>query len=684
MKPAVLLVDNDLAFRTHVAEILSSQGYEVFEASSPEVAEPILDGNQIDLLTIDCPSLDRNSVDVLEYFTKKHARSKSVVLTQADSSQIDALTKKTSIDLILLKPTLPEELAHKISRLLSLDGKTPVTEFDSYSIKEAPKPFSQLNNTNNTDNSEQSELSKLHDNYGLRIPKILFEIGQSLLEAQAKPETSKPLKIAHRLVHTLHGTSGSLGFGTIGTLSSAMEKVLLDLVETRRIMSSPPSELPGDKQEDNEQSENLSTLLSNINPSSLTSVLVVDDDTEFLLGVVAMGNENLIQVHTAVNNAQATAIARKHTINAAIIDVYLSKGENPFEIAKNLRSLDGLQDLPIAFISADTSIPTRIAAIHAGASQFLDKPLDSGSFSAAVRRLAPLETADHSSVLVVDDDVTFLKTISIILKSEGLKVESLSDPTQILDVLKKTRPDIVLLDVAMPDISGIDVCRILRSEKQWCDLPVLFMTTKTGQDILLQCFEAGGDDYIEKPVLKEELLARINVRMERVRFFRERADRDGLTGLLTRRAFIERFRMQLSEGKRSQKPISLCLIDLDNFKNVNDSYGHLAGDRVLAWIGQLLNTRFRGMDIRCRWGGEELLVSFFNEEVETSKMILNRALNEFREMVFTGDHHESFQVTFSAGIASFPESGESLDTLFKTADQKLFTAKNNGRNRIEI
>ena len=210
------------------------------------------------------------------------------------------------------------------------------------------------------------------------------------------------------------------------------------------------------------------------------------------------------------------------------------------------------------------------------------------------------------------------------------------------------------------------------------------MTVQTSNEVLLKCYQAGGDDYIEKPILREELLARINVRLERVRLYRERADRDGLTGLLTRRAFIERFKVQLAEGSRYKKPVSICLMDLDHFKMINDTYGHLAGDRVLARFGRLLGSRFRTMDARCRWGGEEFAVAFYGEGSRTARMILNRVHEEFREMTFAGDHGDEFQATFSAGIASFPRAGLSLEDIFPVADEKLYAAKQNGRDRIEI
>lgn len=684
MKPSVLLIDEDIGYRKHAADILVSRGYTVYEAASPDESKRLVENRSIDFVSIARPTTDPDAIELVHGLKSNHSDLKVSFLLDHTPGPLTELQQNQGINLALRKPTLPEELAHKITRILMLEGKGTSaiigTTHDAVHLyampEEQPQPV-----------RHESELVTLRKNYATKIPQILSEIGNKLIVAQQNPASVEAIAEAHRLAHSLHGTAGSLGFNTVFSIGGAMEHVLQEMMEIRRIASMPPKRTGRESSSariDTRTSEIFDNTELENSSSAVISVLIVDDDPEFLSSVELMGNENLIQVHTAKTGKEAVALAKSHRMDAAIIDVYLSNKENPFQIAKELRALKGYNELPLSFISADTSIPTRIAAVHAGASQFLDKPLRSGDFAAAVRRLAPLETEDRPRVFIVDDDEMLLKHLSLILKAEGMKVDTLSDPTRILDVIHKIRPDILLLDVVMPEIGGIDVCRILRSSEPWRELPILFMTVQTSNEILLKCYQAGADDYIEKPILKEELLARINVRLERVRLYRERADRDGLTGLLTRRAFIERFKIQLAEGTRFKKPVSVCMIDLDSFKMINDTYGHLAGDRVLARFGRLLGSRFRTMDARCRWGGEEFAVSFYGEGSRTARMILQRVHEEFKEMTFSGDHGDEFQATFSAGIASFPKSGLSLEDLFPVADGKLYTAKQNGRNRIEI
>jgi diguanylate cyclase (GGDEF)-like protein len=536
----------------------------------------------------------------------------------------------------------------------------------------------------------EAGLLALRDDYARKVPEMFAAIGEALARGQIAEDPWRALEDAHRIAHSLNGTAGSIGLHWVSAAGAALEAALGGVLRQRRTSYEPPRVTPtGMPPGISEPPRAPFDRGPSSNPpagegGSSLNVLVVDDDPMFLAHITQVGREHLIRVLPAKNLAEAVEAAKTHRVDCAIVDIYLERGEDAFEIARVLRTVNPDVSLPISFISGNTSLPIRIAVAHAGGSQFLQKPISGPELAVAVRHLVARNEQLKPRVLIVDDDEAFLGNMRHLLEEENLSLRTLVDPRTALEEIDRFRPDIVLLDVVMPEVNGFDVCRVLRASEKWKDLPVLFLTVHSNDKVRLKCFEAGGDDYIIKPVLKEELLARIDVRLERMRLHRERADRDSVTGLLNRRAFLDLLQMRVAESRRSSKPLSLALLDIDHFKEINDRHGHLAGDRVLTRFGGLLASRFRTSDVRGRWGGEEFVIAFYGEDAATAKMIIGRVQDEVRRMTFTGDHDEPFQMTFSAGISVFPEDGLDIEAIFRDVDAKLYRAKNAGRDAIEI
>jgi len=291
---------------------------------------------------------------------------------------------------------------------------------------------------------------------------------------------------------------------------------------------------------------------------------------------------------------------------------------------------------------------------------------------------------EPSRILVVDDDPDAVRALSVALSSSQVEVVGVSDPYRLMEELAEHRPDLLLLDVEMPGPSGFDLCRLVRSKPEWQALPILFITAHTGVEFRVTAFQAGADDYLAKPVMREELRARVHSRLERARLARERSERDSLTGLLLRRPFLESLQSRLAESQRQRRPLALGFLDVDRFKKINDTHGHLAGDRVLMQMGRLLSRCFRKEDLRCRWGGEEFVVALLGETGEGAKIVLGRMATELAKLEFQSDKGEPFQVTFSGGVAVAPGDGMTLDALLRMADERMYRAKAAGGNRIEI
>jgi diguanylate cyclase (GGDEF)-like protein len=415
------------------------------------------------------------------------------------------------------------------------------------------------------------------------------------------------------------------------------------------------------------------------------SILVVDPDPGSRARLVELGREHCIDVSAVDGVDAAVAAGRARRFDATLIDVMVGGApEAAFELARALRSLEGNARLPIAFLSYGGTMAHRVEAVHAGGLLFLAKPIDSYTFGAAMEKLVSATLSERPRVLIVDDDDDFGSCVAAILEGEGMRVTTLTDPSRVLELADVESPDLVLLDVTLPGVSGFDVARMLRTMPRWQDVPILFLTGRTDLETRVAAFESGGDDYLSKPIVEEELLARVRMRLERRKLLRDLTEKDSLTKLLSRRALLERLASRLSEARRHARKLSIALLDVDEFKRVNDTHGHAMGDHVLAALGQLLAERFRFEDLRGRWGGEEFVIVFPGESARTAAAVLRRVLAEFRAKVFRGTDSAAFHVTFSAGIASFPADGASVEALMKAADLRMYQAKESGRNTVVV
>jgi diguanylate cyclase (GGDEF)-like protein len=364
--------------------------------------------------------------------------------------------------------------------------------------------------------------------------------------------------------------------------------------------------------------------------------------------------------------------------DALIVELGADDSEDFIESLAQLRRR--APRLALIALSEDGGYRARAAAATLGAVLYFVLP-------AAVEKLATaLETLDIGTLherprvlaLALNGSIDWLRDP---VEAEGMELKVFHQPELVLEALDASQPSALVLDQSGQ--AGPLLCRLVRAAPRWRDLPIV-ARAKRGTEAWQASYDAGADDVLPLDIEPSELLARLRVRLDRTRVFREQSNRDALTGLLTRRAFTESVLARLAEAQRSRRHLSLCLMDLDQFKSVNDTYGHGVGDKVLSAFGALLGTRFRLQDLRGRWGGEEFVIAFFGEWAESAREIVSRVTAEFAKISFDGGQERSFNVTISGGIATYPIDGRTLDELVAAADQRLYAAKLAGRNRIKL
>ncbi len=285
-------------------------------------------------------------------------------------------------------------------------------------------------------------------------------------------------------------------------------------------------------------------------------------------------------------------------------------------------------------------------------------------------------------LLLVDDDPLILQGLQELLLPWGFEVHTLSQPEQFTAVLNQVIPDLLVLDVEMPTISGVDLCQQIRSNPTWSALPVLFLTARYDPKTIHHIFATGADDYIRKPIVGPELVTRILNRLERSRLLRTLADIDSLTGLTNRRKATSELERMLSLAKRQSKTVNIAFLDIDYFKQINEVYGHPTGDLILQQFGEILRQSFRLEDILGRWGGEEFVVAMYDTQRSQAELRLQSLLLQISAHPFNSTQGKAVRVTLSAGIVQYPQDGDDWQGLYEAADQQLRQAKLAGRNRV--
>jgi diguanylate cyclase (GGDEF)-like protein len=258
-----------------------------------------------------------------------------------------------------------------------------------------------------------------------------------------------------------------------------------------------------------------------------------------------------------------------------------------------------------------------------------------------------------------------------------------NNPRAIFDVLQDFHPELILLDINMPECNGIELAQVIRLNQDWLRIPITYLSSEQDVEKRAQAMGRAGDDFLSKPMGDRELITAVSVRATRSRQLSDALDRDSLTGLLKHSRIKEQVDAELSRAMRAKENLSVVMLDLDYFKQVNDTYGHPAGDKVIKAIAHLLRQRLRKTDAVGRYGGEEFVAVLPRCSGEEAQLLMEDVRQRFRDITFSADQH-SFNVTLSVGIAAYREGVERADQLLQEADAALYRAKSTGRNRICI
>ncbi|MDB4873623.1 MAG: Two component response regulator receiver modulated diguanylate cyclase [Gemmatimonadetes bacterium] len=489
---------------------------------------------------------------------------------------------------------------------------------------------------------------------------------------------------AERETHKLAGAAGTFGFWDASALAREAEEILrgagpiapADVARLRQIAIDLRGQLEAARPKAGAATQTLAPPSIEALRAAHARLLVVGDDAAFHERLASEARSLGINVLGASRAAEARELLAEH-VDAVLLDLTLEGTGIPFlEEVYNAHPA-----LPVIVVSDGEHFLDRVEAARLGGRGFLQKPVRPSQVIDLLRDSLFVVRSESSTIVAVDDDPALLAVIEGLLLPLRARVITVTDPLRVLSVLAESSPDLVILDVDMPSLNGIELCRVLRNDPRWAAVPVMFLSAQTERAEVTKMFEAGADDYVAKPVVGAEIVSRVRNRLERTRMLRLAADVDSLTGVGTRRRGIEVLERFIRLAQRQLLPISVAVIDLDHFKDVNDRFGHLTGDMVLRRVAAVLSNCFRGEDVVARWGGEEFLIGMYSMPGEAAARRLTLALEKLRAEKFdTVD--SDLSVTFSAGVAEFPMDGTDWTSLYRVADEALGRAKAGGRNRV--
>jgi len=447
-------------------------------------------------------------------------------------------------------------------------------------------------------------------------------------------------------------------------------------------------------------------------------VLVVDDILSNVKLLEAKLTAEYFEVVTAFNGAEALAKIEECDPDIVLLDVMMP-GMDGFEVCRRIKHNPKTAHVPVVMVTALDQSADRVAGLDAGADDFLTKPVDDSALFARVRSLVRLkmmtdelrmrettgqnmglvdpattlaENAPQGRILIIEDRPESVAWFSAALQpaNEIFAVDSFEE------ALVRVRGgdfDLIVVSLGLRGFDGLRLCSQLRSLPEGRNVPILVLVSDGDRRKLTQALEMGVNDYLTRPVDKNELIARVRTQLRKKRYADrlrhnvqlslEMAITDQLTGLHNRRYMSSHLDTLIASAQKSGRPLAFLIFDIDHFKAVNDSHGHDIGDEVLREFAGRIGANVRGIDLACRYGGEEFVVVMPDTDLQFASTIAERLRHSVETTPFTISRApHKLNITISIGIAASDGAEDTAEKLLHRADQALYRAKRDGRNRV--
>ncbi|HBK78961.1 MAG TPA: hypothetical protein DDZ83_04615 [Nitrospinae bacterium] len=412
-------------------------------------------------------------------------------------------------------------------------------------------------------------------------------------------------------------------------------------------------------------------------------IAVFDSDRDSIESLSHAIGKKGYKIHPWDEKSEPLAFLGEIRPCAVVTEIELG-GITGFDLCREIKADPHLASVPVIFVSEKSGVPERAEGIRAGSDAFLPKPVNSDAIQETLQNFESANQEVPARILAMEDDGMQNALLKNILEGAGFIFDSCTEPEELLDMLDSFNPDLLIMDLKLPRYNGFELARVLRQNNCYLTMPILFLTSSSQEASYIESLKAGSDDFLAKPANPQILIDSIRYRTKRYLQIRALTDQDGLTHMLNRASLMRQFESIFSRTARYREALSITMIDIDHFKTINDTYGHQAGDWVLRSLSNFLQEALRKSDIIGRYGGEEFILLLPQIGAEDSLRVVDRIRQDFERGEKASPTGEIIPVTFSAGIATYPGHGSSLDEIIFAADGALYESKRTGRNKVSL
>lgn len=510
-----------------------------------------------------------------------------------------------------------------------------------------------------------------------------------MTEAKSGPDSKAALEQLHFLCHKLAGAGAMFTMPEMGDAARRIEDACASVIKSGQEYSTA---MHG-------QLDTLVQGLLRISPSAGKAPTAADTDlsggtqsTTDAAGIVIVGEADAEIAALAEDlsqygfSARTSSFAEFSNVAAAerpaaliVVGVFDGDVDSETETVRNLLQRDDL-DCPAIFLSARDDTWAYVMAVRMGAVAYLSKLAKVAEVADVLDKLMFPDSGNPCRVLIVDDDESTAQYLQAVLQDAGMETSMNFAPTEVLEAVREFQPELILMDMYMPDFDGRELAAAIRLHAAYTSIPIVFLSGETDRERQMLALSSGGDDFLDKTISPEHLASSIRSRVQRFRALRSLIARDSMTGLYNHTATNDLLRVELARSERANASLALATLDIDHFKSVNDTHGHGVGDQVIKSLARLLRQRLRKSYIIGRVGGEEFYVVLTGTDGSTAKGIMDGVREDFWKIKHQSEQG-GFSVSLSCGIASFPTE-KTHDALSEAADKALYAAKGSGRNRV--